>query len=109
MNEKKLPAEKVESLVQIIRKTKHAVQNREIFCLLRGSVLDSLMGKDYIGKKLKVWATARNWREWSTNVGVLIYIWLKNYESIWIARLSCEVRKQIKRPTETFKLQWPKI
>lgn len=36
--------------------------NREIFCLLRVSVLDSLMGKDYIGKKLKVSATARNWR-----------------------------------------------
>ena len=39
-----------------------AVQNREIFCLLRISVLDSLIGKDYIGKKLKVSATARNWR-----------------------------------------------
>jgi uncharacterized protein (DUF1697 family) len=38
------------------------VQNREIFCLLRVSVSDSLMGKDYIGKKLKVSATARNWR-----------------------------------------------
>ena len=41
---------------------KFAVQNREIFCLLRVSVLDSLIGKDYIGKKLKVSATARNWR-----------------------------------------------
>jgi uncharacterized protein (DUF1697 family) len=39
-----------------------AVINREIFCLLRVSVLDSLIGKDYIGKKLKVSATARNWR-----------------------------------------------
>ncbi len=39
-----------------------AVGNREIFCLLRVSVLDSLIGKDYIGKKLKVPATARNWR-----------------------------------------------
>ncbi len=39
-----------------------AVGNREIFCLLRVSVLDSLLGKDYIGKKLKVSATARNWR-----------------------------------------------
>lgn len=39
-----------------------AVRNREIFCLLRVSVLDSLMSKDYIGKKLKVAATARNWR-----------------------------------------------
>ena len=39
-----------------------AVRNREIFCLLRVSVSDSLLGKDYIGKKLKVSATARNWR-----------------------------------------------
>ncbi len=39
-----------------------AANKREIFCLLRVSVLDSLMGKDYIGKKLKVFATARNWR-----------------------------------------------
>ncbi|MEP6903088.1 MAG: DUF1697 domain-containing protein [Actinomycetota bacterium] len=39
-----------------------AVIGREIFCLLRVSVLDSLIGKDYIGKKLKVSATARNWR-----------------------------------------------
>ncbi len=38
------------------------VRNREIFCLLRISVLDSLLGKDYIGKKLKVSATGRNWR-----------------------------------------------
>jgi len=38
------------------------VRNREIFCLLRVGVLDSLLGKDYIGKKLKVSATARNWR-----------------------------------------------
>ncbi len=40
----------------------YAVQNREIFCLLRIGVLDSLMGKGFIDKKLKVSATARNWR-----------------------------------------------
>ncbi len=39
-----------------------AVQNREVFCLLRVSVLDSLLGEDYIGKKLKTSATSRNWR-----------------------------------------------
>ena len=39
-----------------------AVRNREIFCLLRVSVLGSLLGKDYIGKKLKVSATGRNRR-----------------------------------------------
>ena len=43
-------------------KETYFVRGREIFCLLRVSVLDSLMGKDYIGKKLKVPATARNWR-----------------------------------------------
>jgi len=39
-----------------------AVRNREIFCLLRVGFSDSLLGKDYIGKKLKTPATARNWR-----------------------------------------------
>ena len=39
-----------------------AVRNREIFCLLRVGFSDSLLGKDYIGKKLKKPATARNWR-----------------------------------------------
>lgn len=39
-----------------------AVRGRDVYCLLRVSVLDSLMGKDYIGKKLKINATARNWR-----------------------------------------------
>jgi uncharacterized protein (DUF1697 family) len=34
----------------------------KIFSLLRVSVSGSLMGKDYIGKKLKTPATARNWR-----------------------------------------------
>ena len=40
----------------------YAVKNREIFCWLKVRVLDSLMGKDYIAKKLKVSSTARNWR-----------------------------------------------
>ncbi|CAN5846726.1 hypothetical protein BH24ACI1_BH24ACI1_22210 [soil metagenome] len=35
---------------------------RKGICLLRVGVLDSLLGKDYIGKKLKTPATARNWR-----------------------------------------------
>jgi uncharacterized protein (DUF1697 family) len=38
------------------------VRGSEIFCLLKISVLDSLMGKDYIAKKLKLESTARNWR-----------------------------------------------
>lgn len=39
-----------------------AVRNREMLCLLRISVLDSLLGKKYIDNKLKTPATARNWR-----------------------------------------------
>ena len=39
-----------------------AIQSRAIFCLLRISILDSIAGKGFIDKKLKVSATARNWR-----------------------------------------------
>ena len=39
-----------------------AVRNREIFCLLRAGVADSLLGKGFIDKKLKTPVTARNWR-----------------------------------------------
>ncbi len=61
--DQELPAEKRELLLSNNNKNEmFAVQNREIFCLLRVSVLDSLIGKDFIGKKLKVSATARNWR-----------------------------------------------
>ena len=58
-----LAAEKREMLVSNNNENEmYAVGNREIYCLLRAGVIDSLMGKDYIGKKLKVSATARNWR-----------------------------------------------
>ena len=61
--DEELPAEKRELLLSNNNENEmFAVCNREIFCLLRVSVLDSLMGKDYIGKKLKISATARNWR-----------------------------------------------
>lgn len=61
--DEKLPTEKAEMLLANNNENEmFAVQNREIFCLLHVSVLDSLMGKDYIGKKLKVSTTARNWR-----------------------------------------------
>lgn len=39
-----------------------AVRDREVYCLLRTGVADSLLGKKYIDKKLKTAATARNWR-----------------------------------------------
>ncbi len=61
--DEELPSEKRELLLSNNNENElFAVRNHEIFCLLRVSVLDSLMGKDYIGKKLKVSATARNWR-----------------------------------------------
>jgi uncharacterized protein (DUF1697 family) len=61
--DEELPEEKRELLLSNNNENEmFDVRNREIFCLLRVSVLDSLMGKDYIGKKLKVSATARNWR-----------------------------------------------
>lgn len=61
--DEELPTEKRELLLSNNNENEmYSVQNREIFCLLRVSVLDSLMGKDYIAKKLKVSATARNWR-----------------------------------------------
>ncbi len=61
--DKELPNEKRELLLSNNNKNEmFTVRNREIFCLLRVSVSDSLMGKDYISKKLKVSATARNWR-----------------------------------------------
>ena len=61
--DEKLPDEKREMLLSNNNENeKFVVQEREIFCLLRVSVLDSLIGKDYIAKKLKVAATARNWR-----------------------------------------------
>jgi uncharacterized protein (DUF1697 family) len=58
-----LPEEKRELLLSNNNENEQfAVIGREIFCLLRISVLESLIGKDYIAKKLKVSATARNWR-----------------------------------------------
>jgi uncharacterized protein (DUF1697 family) len=61
--DEKLAAEKSELLLANNNESERfAVVGREIFCHLRVGVSDSLMGKDYIGKKLKVPATARNWR-----------------------------------------------
>lgn len=39
-----------------------AVHEREIYCLLRSGVADSLLGKGFMEKKLKLLVTARNWR-----------------------------------------------
>jgi uncharacterized protein (DUF1697 family) len=61
--EEELPEDKCKLLLSNNNENEQfAIRNSEIFCHLRVGVLDSLMGKDYIGKKLKVSATARNWR-----------------------------------------------
>ena len=62
--DEKLSKEKSEQLLSNNNENeKFAVRGREIFYHASGvSFPDSLMGKDYIGKKLKVSATARNWR-----------------------------------------------
>lgn len=58
-----LPPEKKELLLsQNNNSETFAVRNREIFCLLRTGVADSLLGKGFVDKKLKTPATARNWR-----------------------------------------------
>ena len=58
-----LPEEKCQLLLaNNSENERFAVRNREIFCHLRGDFSESLIGKDYIGKRLKVSATARNWR-----------------------------------------------
>ena len=41
---------------------KISVKGREIYYLLKISIIDSVLGKGFIDKKLKVPATARNWR-----------------------------------------------
>jgi uncharacterized protein (DUF1697 family) len=39
-----------------------AVRGHEIYCHLKGGVADSLLGKGFIERKLKIAITARNWR-----------------------------------------------
>lgn len=61
--DEEMPKDKAELLLSNNNENEqYFVRNREIFCHLKVSVLDSLMGKDYIAKKLKVSSTARNWR-----------------------------------------------
>ena len=61
--DEEMPDEKRELLLSNNNENEmFAVRGREIFCLLKISVLDSLIGKDYIAKKLKIPSTARNWR-----------------------------------------------
>lgn len=58
-----MPSEKEEELLE--KQTpdeRFAVIGREIYCHLKLGVADSLLGKGFIEKKLKIAITARNWR-----------------------------------------------
>ena len=59
----KMPSEKKEQLLaQQSKDEQFAVSGREIYCHTRLGVADSLLGKGFIDKKLKVATTGRNWR-----------------------------------------------
>jgi uncharacterized protein (DUF1697 family) len=58
-----MPSEKQKLLIE--RQTadeRFSVRGREIYCHLRHGVADSLLGKGFIDKKLKISVTGRNWR-----------------------------------------------
>ena len=58
-----MPKEKQEQLLaQQTDDERFVVKGREIYCHLRLGVADSLLGKGFIDKKLKVSVTGRNWR-----------------------------------------------
>lgn len=59
----KLSDEKAALLLSNNNETERfAVSGRDVYCLLKSGVADSLLGKKYIDNKLKTPATARNWR-----------------------------------------------
>ena len=58
-----LPDEKLRLLLEKnCEAEKIAVKGRTVYCLLNISILESALGKGFLDKKLKVPATARNWR-----------------------------------------------
>ena len=58
-----MPTEKVDQLMNAApRGERFAVIGREIYCHRPLGVADSLLGKSFIEKKLKVAVTGRNWR-----------------------------------------------
>ncbi len=61
--ETELSSEKRELLLDLNSEAELiSVRGRTVYYLLRISIVDSVMGKGFIDKKLKVPATARNWR-----------------------------------------------
>ena len=58
-----MPREKTTQLLESAPEDERfAVLGREIYCHLPMGVIDSLLGKSFIEKKLKVAVTGRNWR-----------------------------------------------
>jgi len=58
-----MPGEKAAQLLEKQTDDEHfAVRGTEIYCHLKLGVADSLLGRGFIEKKLKVPITARNWR-----------------------------------------------
>ncbi|MBP7475557.1 MAG: DUF1697 domain-containing protein [Pyrinomonadaceae bacterium] len=58
-----MPAEKLGQLLAAAPEGEHyAVIGRELYCHLPKGVIDSLLGKSFIEKKLKLAVTGRNWR-----------------------------------------------
>lgn len=58
-----MPAEEQAQLLdKQTESERFVIRGREIYCHLRLGVADSLLGKGFIEKKLKVPITARNWR-----------------------------------------------
>lgn len=58
-----MPADKKDQLLaQQTKDERFDVRGREIYCHTRLGVADSLLGKGFIDKKLKVATTGRNWR-----------------------------------------------
>ena len=58
-----MPAEKLEQLLGAAPEDeRYAVIGRELYCHLPMGVIDSLLGKSFLEKKLKLAVTGRNWR-----------------------------------------------
>ena len=58
-----MPAEKLEQLLAAaFEGERYSVIGRELYCHLPRGVIDSLLGKSFIEKKLKLAVTGRNWR-----------------------------------------------
>lgn len=58
-----MPPDKIQQLLEAAPKSeRYAAIGRELYCHLPMDVIDSLLGKSFIEKKLKLAVTGRNWR-----------------------------------------------